>query len=123
MLSNAQALAKRFKKLGIDMVSDGTDNHLLLCDLRSRGVDGARLEKVLEKANIHANKNTIPTDKSAIIPKGVRIGTPAMTSRGFEEADFEEVAEFVNRGVEITKKVMSETDGKKLKDFDAKLNS
>jgi len=105
------------------MVSDGTDNHLLLVDLRSQGIDGARLEKVLEKANIHANKNTIPTDKSAVIPKGIRIGTPAMTSRGFEDSHFEEVGEFINRGIEITKKIKGETEGKKLRDFSKTLNS
>lgn len=123
VVRNAKALERRFKRLGINMVSDGTDNHLLLVDLRSQGIDGARLEKVLEKANIHANKNTIPTDKSAVIPKGIRIGTPAMTSRGFEDSHFEEVGEFINRGIEITKKIKGETEGKKLRDFSKTLNS
>ena len=65
-------------------------------------MDGARVERVLELANIAANKNTIPGDKSAFVPGGLRVGTPAMTSRGFVESDFEKVAEFIDRGVQIT---------------------
>ncbi|CAG8730124.1 8749_t:CDS:2, partial [Racocetra fulgida] len=66
------------------------------------GVDGARVERILELANIAANKNTVPGDKSAFIPGGLRVGTPAMTTRGFKESDFEQVAEFIHQGVQIT---------------------
>lgn len=75
----------------------GTVNHLLLVDLRPKGVDGARVERVLELAHIAANKNTVPGDVSALNPGGVRMGTPALTSRGFVERDFAKVAEFVDR--------------------------
>ena len=75
----------------------GTENHLCLVDLRPKGVDGSRVERVLELAHIAANKNTVPGDKSALVPGGLRMGAPALTSRGFTEADFEKVAEFVDR--------------------------
>ncbi len=69
----------------------------MLADLRPRGVDGSRVERVLELAHIAANKNTVPGDKSALVPGGLRMGAPALTSRGFTEADFDKVAEFVDR--------------------------
>ncbi len=75
----------------------GTENHLCLVDLRPKGVDGSRVERVMELAHIAANKNTVPGDKSALVPGGLRMGAPALTSRGFTEADFEKVAEFVDR--------------------------
>ena len=66
-------------------------------DLRPKGVDGSRVERVLELAHVAANKNTVPGDKSALVPGGLRMGAPALTSRGFTETDFEKVAEFVDR--------------------------
>jgi glycine hydroxymethyltransferase len=75
----------------------GTENHLCLVDLRPKGVDGSRVERVMELAHIAANKNTVPGDKSALVPGGLRMGAPALTSRGFTEADFAKVAEFVDR--------------------------
>lgn len=99
------------------MVSGGTDTHLLLLDLRSKGIDGARVERVLELVNVAANKNTVPGDKSAMIPGGLRIGSPAMTSRGLKEKDFEIIAKFVDRGVELAREVNAGVGGKKLKDF------
>lgn len=77
----------------------GTDNHIVLVDLRPKGIDGSRVERVLELAHIACNKNTVPGDKSALVPGGVRLGSPALTSRGFVEADFDKVAEFVERCV------------------------
>ncbi len=77
---------------GHTLVSGGTDNHILLLDLRPKGVDGSRVERVLELAHIAANKNTVPGDVSAMVPGGLRIGTPALTSRGFVEKDFEAVS-------------------------------
>jgi len=123
VLVNAQALAKALLARGFNLVTGGTDNHLMLVDLRNQDIDGARLEKVLEQASIAANKNTIPSDKSAFVPMGLRLGTPAMTSRGFEETDFERVAEFLLRGTEIAKKIKAGTQGKKLSDFVERLNS
>merc|ERR1719333_1402586 len=81
-------MANALTKKGYALVSGGTDNHLVLVDLKnSKKIDGARVEAVLEKANIALNKNTIPGDKSALSPGGVRMGAPALTSRGFDEAD------------------------------------
>ncbi|ORE03331.1 glycine hydroxymethyltransferase [Rhizopus microsporus var. microsporus] len=117
VLKNNAAFAERFLQLNYDLVSGGTDNHLLLVDLRSKGVDGARVERVLELVNIAANKNTVPGDKSALIPGGLRIGTPAMTSRGLMEQDFVKVADFIDRAVQITLEEKKKVDGKKLTDF------
>ena len=102
---------------GYSLVSGGTENHLMLVDLKPSGIDGARVESVLELASIAINKNTVPGDKSAFIPGGIRVGTPALTSRGFEEEHFEHVAEFIHRGVQIAKDVNSSGIGKKLADF------
>ena len=83
--------------LGYTLVSGGTDNHLVLVDLKPSGVDGARAQSVLDLASITVNKNSVPGDKSAIIPGGVRIGTPALTTRGFKEEDFVKVADLLDR--------------------------
>lgn len=83
--------------LGYTLVSGGTDNHLVLVDLKPSGIDGARVQSVLDLASITVNKNSVPGDKSAIIPGGVRIGTPALTTRGFKEDDFVRVADFLDR--------------------------
>ena len=83
--------------LGYTLVSGGTDNHLVLVDLKPSGVDGARVQSVLDLASITVNKNSVPGDKSAIIPGGVRIGTPALTTRGFKEEDFVKIADFLDR--------------------------
>ena len=102
VLANAKAMEFSFLELGYNMVSGGTDTHLLLVDLRSKKIDGARVERVLELVNIAANKNTIPSDKSALIPHGLRIGSPAMTSRGLKEDDFKTIVAFIDEAVHIT---------------------
>jgi glycine hydroxymethyltransferase len=123
VLSNCQAFAAAMASRGYSLVSGGTENHLMLVDLKPSGIDGARVESVLELASIALNKNTVPGDKSAFIPGGIRVGTPALTSRGFEEVHFEEVAEFIHRGVGIAKAVNASGIGKKLVDFKAALKS
>merc|ERR1712070_302421 len=106
---------------GYELVSGGTSNHLVLVDLKkSRKIDGARVERVLELANMATNKNTVPGDVSAMTPGGIRMGAPALTSRDFKEADFVEVARFFDRGVTIASQLKEKT-GKKLKDFKAAL--
>jgi glycine hydroxymethyltransferase len=111
VLANAQALARRLGEpkekggLGYRIVSGGTDNHLVLADLKPQGVDGARVERVLELVGVAANKNTVPGDKSALMPGGLRMGTPAMTTRGFGEVDFQRVADIVDRAVTIAVRV------------------
>ena len=94
------------------MVSDGTDTHLILVDLRSRNIDGARVEAVLERANIAANKNTVPGDVSALFPSGLRVGTPAMTTRGFGPEEFDKVAEFIDQAVNIAIELKAQEQGK-----------
>ena len=107
VLANAKAFAKRLGDskekggLGYTLVSGGTDNHLLLADLKPQGIDGGRVERVLELVGVAANKNTVPGDRSALAPGGLRMGTPAMTTRGFTEHDFARVADIVDRAVVI----------------------
>ncbi|RZB82293.1 Serine hydroxymethyltransferase 3, chloroplastic isoform B [Glycine soja] len=82
VVANCRALAKRLIEHGYKLVSGGSDNHLVLVDLRPSGLDGARVEKILDLASITLNKNSVPGDKSALVPGGIRIGAPAMTTRG-----------------------------------------
>ena len=118
VLDNSKALAAGLAKRGLSLVSGGTDNHIVLVDLKPRGVDGARVERVLELAHIAVNKNTVPGDTSALVPGGVRMGSPALTSRGFTAADFDQVAEFVDRGVKIAAEIKaSGKAGTKVKEF------
>jgi glycine hydroxymethyltransferase len=116
VLRNSAALATGLQNRGFTLVSGGTDNHIVLTDLRPQNVDGSRVERVLELAHIATNKNTVPGDVSAMVPGGLRMGSPALTSRGFVEADFDHVAELFSRGVAIAQDVKKQT-GNKLKDF------
>ena len=94
IIDNAQALCKGLQKRGIDIVSGGTDNHLMLVDLAAKGLTGKEVEKWLDDANITANKNTIPNDpQSPFVTSGVRLGTPAVTTRGMVEEDMDVIAE------------------------------
>ena len=96
IVANADALAKGLLKRGFDLVSGGTDNHLMLVDLRPFSVTGKELEKKLDEVYITVNKNAIPNDpQSPFITSGVRIGTPAVTTRGLVEEDMEKIAEFI----------------------------
>jgi len=96
VVRNAQALAARLQERGIDVVSGGTDNHLLLVDLRSIGLTGKSADLLVSQVNITANKNTVPFDpESPFVTSGLRLGTAAMTTRGFDEAAFREVAEVI----------------------------
>jgi glycine hydroxymethyltransferase len=105
VLVNCQALCKRFQANGYTIVSGGTDNHLFMVDMRNKGLNGAKVEKVLELCNIAINKNTVPGDKSALTPGGIRMGTPALTTRGFDEKDFEKVADLLHVGINIALEV------------------
>ena len=121
VVKNCQRFATELQSRGYDLVSGGTDNHLVLVDLRGNQIDGSRVERVLELALLATNKNTVPGDKSALVPSGIRMGVPALTSRGFVEDDFAQVAEFFHRGVTIAKDVKGSLTSKKLKDFKAAL--
>ncbi|CAI0452467.1 unnamed protein product [Linum tenue] len=117
VISNCRALAKRLGELGYRLVSGGSDNHLVLVDLRPMGIDGARVEKILDLASITLNKNSVPGDKSALVPGGIRIGSPAMTTRGFKQSEFMATAELIHEGVQISLEAKSLASGPKLQDF------
>ena len=96
IVKNAAAMAKRFTENGVRLVSGGTDNHLMLVDLRKENMTGKELEKLLDEAHITANKNTIPFETtSPFITSGIRVGTPAITSRGMKEGEAVEIADLV----------------------------
>ena len=96
IVANAQALAKGLTNRGVRLVSGGTDNHLMLVDLRQEEVTGKELEERLDEAYITCNKNTIPNDpRSARVTSGVRLGTPAVTTRGMKEEDMDQIAEAI----------------------------
>lgn len=109
IVSNAKALAEGLKKLNFDLVSGGTDNHLLLIDLSNKKVNGALAAFALEVAGIVLNKNAVPNDKMPpFYPSGIRLGTPAITTRGMREKDMAKVADWINRTInEISGEVMS----------------
>lgn len=125
VIKNAKALETEFKKLGYKLVADGTDSHMVLLDLRQHSLDGARVEAVLEQVNIACNKNSIPGDKSALTPCGIRIGAPAMTTRGLGEDDFKRIANYIADCVEICKEVQAglPKEANRLKDFKARVAS
>jgi len=115
VLKNSHRMAEALVAKGYSLVSGGTDNHLVLLDLRPRGIDGARVEKVLEASFITVNKNSVPGDKSALVPGGLRLGAPALTSRGFEEDDFSRVVDFMDEGIQIAIEAKPKT--KKIVEF------
>ncbi len=114
VIKNARAMAARFIEKGYNLVSGGTDNHLILIDLRNKNVTGKTAEAALEAADITVNKNMVPfDDKSPFVTSGIRIGTPAMTTRGFEEAEFERVVDLIDRVISNPK---DSTEIEKVKD-------
>merc|ERR1711959_636675 len=115
--ANAATLAEALMAKGHKLATDGTDNHLVLWDLRPHGLTGSKVEKVCEMASISLNRNAVHGDASASSPGGVRVGTPAMTTRGCGAAEFKKIAEFLDRCCQIALKIQSEK-GKKLKDFE-----
>src|SRR5690606_8091484 len=97
VVANAQSLSNALVNLGFDIVSGGTDNHLMLVDLRNKNVNGKETEKALVKADITCNKNMVPfDDKSAFTTSGIRLGTAAITTRGMKEEDMETIAKLIN---------------------------
>merc|ERR1711879_981280 len=115
--ANAKALAAALKAKGHKLASDGTDNHLILWDLRPHGLTGSKVEKVCEAVSISLNRNAVHGDASALSPGGVRIGSPAMTTRGCSTEDFKKIALFLDRCCQIALAVQKEK-GKKLVDFE-----
>lgn len=100
VVKNAAALAEALIQRGFDIVSGGTDNHLMLVDLKNLGLTGKATEKLLDSVHITCNKNTVPNDpKSPFVTSGLRLGTPAVTTRGLVEADMEQIAEAIKLAV------------------------
>ncbi len=98
ILNNAAALADALVEKGFDIVSGGTDNHLMLVDLRKKGITGKKAEKLLEEVGITCNKNAIPFDpEKPFVTSGIRLGTPAATSRGMKEEDMRQIADVINK--------------------------
>lgn len=116
VISNAQALAEGLAASGYKVVTGGTDNHLVWLDLRTAGLSGGKAERVLEEVSISVNKNTVPGDKSALNPSGLRIGTPALTTRGMKEDDMRKIVTFMDEAFKLAKKVQAKS-GPKLVDF------
>ena len=98
VINNAQAMAKAFVSRGYNLISDGTDNHLMLIDLRNKNLTGKKAQETLDKAHITLNKNAVPfDDKSPFVTSGIRIGVPAVTTRGMKEAHMETIVEMIDK--------------------------
>lgn len=122
VVKNAQRLCEGLISKGYSVATGGTDIHLLLLDLRPAGLTGAKAEYILEEISIACNKNTVPGDKSALNPSGIRLGTPALTTRGLVESDMDRVVEFIDRGLKLSKQI-SDASGPKLADFKQKVHA
>jgi glycine hydroxymethyltransferase len=97
IVKNSKKLAEELMKIGFQLYTDGTDNHLMIIDLKPLNLDGKTAEALLERANIIANRNSLPSDTSPFNPSGIRLGTPAITSRGMKEKEMIKIAEFFER--------------------------
>merc|ERR1712217_201796 len=115
-----KTLAAALMEKGHKLATDGTDNHLVLWDLRPHGLTGSKVEKVCEMVSISLNRNAVHGDASALSPGGVRVGAPSMTTRGCTTDDFKKIGEFLDRVCQISLKVQA-AKGKKLKDFEVGL--
>lgn len=101
IVKNAKVLSEELLKLGFNLVSGGTDNHLILIDLRNKGITGKELEIKLDDVGITVNKNAVPFDtEKPMVTSGIRIGTPAVTTRGFKEEEMKKIAQLINMTVE-----------------------
>ena len=110
-------MADELMKLGHTLVTNGTDNHLMLLNVRDKGLTGSKLEKMCDAIHITLNKNTIIGDKSAVTPGGVRIGTPAITTRGYDESDSRQVARFIDQAVKLSIDIQEKSGAKKITEF------
>jgi len=119
VIINAKRLSENLTNMGYNIVSGGTDNHLMLIDLRNKNITGKEAERVLGISNITVNKNMVPfDDKSPFVTSGIRIGTPAITTRGLKEQDMDFVAETINSSIENSKKENLLIDiGKKVESY------
>lgn len=125
VIANARALAAALLEKGptYKLQTEGTDNHLVLWDLRPLGLTGSKIEKICDLAHITVNKNAVAGDTSAQVPGGVRVGLSALTSRSMVEKDMPQVADFLHRAVQIALTLQKEAGSKLLKDFVTKATS
>lgn len=114
IVSNAKKLAEALSDLDYKIVTGGTDVHIVWVDLRSKGVSGSIGARLLEEISIACNKNTIPGDLSALNPSGIRLGTPALTTRGLVESDMVKVASYIDRGIKLALEIKTQIDKKPL---------
>jgi len=117
VVTNARVLADTLISKGYKLVTNGTDNHLILWDLRPNNITGSKMEALCEAVSITLNKNAVFGDTSALTPGGVRVGTPALTTRGFLEKDFIKVGHFLDKACTLAQKIQRESGSKKLVAF------
>jgi glycine hydroxymethyltransferase len=122
VIINAKFLADYLIDMNYDIITGGTDNHIVLVNLKNKGISGARFEKIAELCNVSVNKNTVATDKSAFNPSGIRLGTAAMTTRGFVETDIKFVVDIIDCIVRLTQKIQEHCSTTKLDEFINKIN-
>lgn len=116
VIKNAQRLCAGLVSRGYDIATGGTDVHLALVDMRGAGLSGARAERILELCSVACNKNTVPGDKSALNPSGIRLGTPALTTRGFKEEHMDRVVDYIDKALKLAQEI-TKISGPKLADF------
>lgn len=116
VVANSKHLCKGLIGKGYNIATGGTDVHLVLVDMRNVGLSGAKAERILELCSIACNKNTVPGDKSALNPSGIRLGTPALTTRGMKEKDIDRVVDYIDKALKLGKEI-SDVSGPKLVDF------
>uniref|UniRef100_A0A2A4IVQ6 Serine hydroxymethyltransferase n=1 Tax=Heliothis virescens TaxID=7102 RepID=A0A2A4IVQ6_HELVI len=116
VVKNAQQLCKGLMSRGYEVATGGTEVHLILVDMRSAGLTGAPAERILELCSIACNKNTVPGDKSALHPSGIRLGTPALTTRGMKEADIDRVVDYIDKALKLAQEI-TKVSGPKVADF------
>jgi glycine hydroxymethyltransferase len=122
VVANAKHLCSKLIERGFKIATGGTDVHLLLVDLRNKGLTGAQGEYILEEISIACNKNTVPGDKSALNPSGIRLGTPALSTRGLVETDIDSVVDFIDRGIQLGQEI-AKASGPKFVDFKETLHA
>ena len=117
VLNNARVLAKYFMDNGYKVMTNGTDNHIILLNLRNKNITGSKIEKICERVDISLNKNSVYGDKSASSPSGIRIGTCALTTRNLNQSDFLVVGELIHKTINLALKIQNNSFDKKLSTF------
>lgn len=114
-------MARELLDRGHTLITGGTSNHLMLINVKEKGLTGSKVEKLCDALHITLNKNTIVGDKSATTPSGIRVGTPAITTRGYLEQDAKQVARFLDEAILLGAELQNKAGSKKLKDFVAQI--